>query len=191
MKKIYYGFIVIFVIAGCNVFTPRDSEKPSKPAEWNTFPITAQQSLENLVFAYNYRENVYNYASLFSDDFLFYFDNQDVLDFSLPTYWNKNTETETLMNVYQRINDSSTMYLKLQKIQSQNDNVQADRAWFYRSYELTMSHSIDNTPTLFVGQFGIFMEKENSGFWKIKEWNDYRLQADNWTWGRAKNEFSL
>ncbi|HOE90986.1 MAG TPA: hypothetical protein PKZ69_03445 [Candidatus Cloacimonadota bacterium] len=192
MKKLLYLvlFICIIALSGCDVFTPRESEKPDKPAEWNSFPITPEKTLENLLFSYNYRENVYNYQNLFADGFSFFFDNQDVSDFSLPVSWNKSSETEMLINAFQRINANSAMALTLSKITSQNDNIQVDRAWFYRNYELTIPHNINGLPHVFAGQFRIYMIKDNNGFWVIKEWNDYRLSS-SWTWGRIKNEFAL
>ena len=191
MKSIRWMIIILIILlSGCEVFSPRDAENPEQPAAWNTFQVTPAKTLENLVYAYNYRENVYNYTNLFYDNFYFFFDPQDVADFSLPGYWGKASEIDMLMNAYQRINPGSSMQLTLTPILSQSDNIQVNRAWFYRNYELTIAHSIVDFPTLFTGKSEIYMEKDNNGFWKIKEWKDYRL-ISSWTWGRMKNEFAL
>ncbi|HPM01068.1 MAG: hypothetical protein KA886_09005 [Candidatus Cloacimonetes bacterium] len=181
---------LLIIVSGCDVFSPRDAENPEQPAAWHTFQVTPAKTLENLVYAYNYRENVYNYTNLFFDTFYFYFDNQDASDFSIPSYWTKSSEIDMLMNTWQRINPGSSMELTLTPIPSQGDNIQTNRAWFFRTYQLTIAHSLTDIPTLFTGKFQIYMEKDNNGFWKIKEWYDYRLTS-SWTWGRMKNEFSL
>lgn len=195
MDKCKFGLIIIIalagaLLAGCEVFSPRDSEEPLKPAEWNNYTLTPLKTLENLTFSYNYRENVYNYGSLFADLFVFHFDNQDVSDFHLPATWSKSSEIDMLMNTFQRINSGSSMNLILTKISEQNDNIQVNRAWLYRNYELTVYHSYTYLPQLFSGKMQLYLEKDANGFWRIKEWFDYR-KLNNWSWGRMKNEFAL
>lgn len=183
-------FIAIGFLSGCGLFNVREAEMPASPVDWNSFQTTPQKVLENLLYSYNYRENVYNYSSLFTDNFTFYFDAQDVNDFDTPSSWNKSSEIDMLMNTFQRINSSSEMQLILNTIPGQNDNIQANQAWLYRSYELSVPHSINTIPQLFQGKLRVVLTKDQNGFWKIKEWNDYRTLTNN-TWGRMKNVFSL
>ncbi len=195
MKKCRIVYLVIVVLSGlilssCNVFSTRKAEDPNKRVDWNSFQTTPVKTLENLQYSYNYRENVYNYSSLFFEDFRFYFDSQDANDFNIPSSWSKSAEIDMLLNTYQRIDSGSSMQLVLSTIPDQSDNIQANQAWLYRTYELTVRHSIENMPELFIGKFRLFLIKEQSGFWKIKEWNDYRTTSP-YTWGRMKNAFSL
>jgi len=173
----------------CNIFTPRSAEPPDKPAEWNAFPNTPEKCLENLIYAYNHRENVFLYGNILSDDFVFYFDSQDVLDFTLPPRWYKQNEVDMLMNVYFQTNMLFDMNLRLEVLANQPDIYHANYAWVYRGYKLYVNHNIPNLFTEFIGKFQLYMERESNGIWKIKEWHDFREQSE-WTFGRMKNAFS-
>lgn len=192
MKLLKYSLIIIIISMSlsCRFFDPRESEDPSKPADWNAFQVTPQKTLENLIYSYNYRENVYNYSYIFSDQFVFHFDNQDVVDFNVPQSWNRTKEIDMLMNLYQSVNQQNSMTLSFEVIASQPDNIQVDRAWFFRNYTLRFESAINQMPREFYGKMQIYMEKDNSGFWRIKDWYDYRI-SNNWTWGRLKNEYSV
>ncbi len=192
MKILQYSIIILILImsSSCRFFDPRESEEPNKPADWNTFQVTPQKTLENLIYAYNFRENVYNYTNIFSDQFVFHFDAQDVVDFNVPVLWNKSKEIDMLMNLYQSIGQQNSMLLSFEAISSQPDNIQVDRAWFFRHYSITLTYTVNSIPREFYGKMQIYMEKDSNGFWKIKDWYDYRI-SNQWTWGRLKNEFSL
>lgn len=186
----YFIFLtILLLIASCRIFEPREAEKPGKPVEWNAFPTSPEKCMENLIYSYNYRENVYQYGSLLSDEFKFYFDPQDVSDFTTPSMWYKTNEIDMLMNVYQQTGDTQELNLVLSAIPGQSDNYYANNAWIYRFYELQVNHSLTNLSTDFSGKFQILLERESNGLWKIKEWYDYRNQSE-WTWGRMKNAFA-
>jgi hypothetical protein len=194
MDKSKLVFIIIstliLAISGCEIFSLRDSEDPQKPAEWNTYTLTPVKTLENLAFSYNYRENLYKYASLFADNFSFNFDSRDISDFHLPYSWNKSSEVDMLMNTYQRIDPENAMSVVFEKINDQNDNIQVNRAWLYRKYTLTVYTSTSGLPKTYSGKMQLYLEKDNTGFWRIKDWNDFRI-LNNLSWGRMKNEYSL
>ncbi len=164
------------VIWGCNIFEPRTAEEPVGKVEWNYFPIIADQTLENLVFAYDYKENSGRYGSVLSNDFRFYFDSQDIQDYSLPVYWDKSAEINMreLIDIGIRVN--------LENIPDKEDIIQAEQAIYNRNY------SVYATNRFFSGSMTIFVRREDDGFWRIYRWEDYR-KDDNDTWGRLKYEY--
>ena len=181
--------ILISALCGsCDLFEPRNADDPSKPAEWNPFPTTPYMCLENLVFAYNYRENVFNYGTILTTGFFFHFDPQDVRDFSLPIRWFKQAEVDMLMNVYFHSNRTQDMSLFLYELPNQPDIVQSNHAWIFREYILYINHTIPNLNNEFTGSFQLYLERESTGFWKIQEWHDFRGQSE-WTFGRMKNAY--
>ena len=188
MKNICIFTLVVLLLGSCNIFAPRKADPPDKLAEWNAFPNTPEKCLENLVFAYNYRENVFQYGSILTDNFVFYFDPQDVQDFTVPDNWFKYNEIDMLMNVYFQSNRTSDMKLELIKLPNQPDILHSNYAWLYREYHLYVNHLITNLNQDFYGNFQLYLERESNGVWKIREWNDYRGQSE-WTFGRMKNAF--
>ena len=182
-------FIVLLFFAlfstGCNLFQPRESEEPTKPADWHITTDTAEKCLENLEYAYNFKQNAVNYQSILSEQFEFFFDVQDISDFTLPTKWVRRDEITMLWDAHQATNEYQGMKLVMEKIPTQNDNHGANSVTFYRNYELR----VDSLQRNFYGKFQLLVEKESDGRWRITRWQDFR-DNNEWTWGRMKNEFS-
>ena len=188
MKKARILWIFLTMIASCNIFQTRDADPPEPPALWNAFPNTPERCLENLVYAFSFRENVFKYKDILSDDFIFYFDPQDVQDFTVPDRWFKQSEIDMLMNVYFQSDQTQDMNLSLEVLPNQPDIIQSNHAWLYREYILLVENTIPGFNNEFIGQFQLYLERESNGFWIIKEWIDYRTQSI-WTFGRMKNAF--
>jgi hypothetical protein len=175
------GFILLgwicFSFSGCYLFEPRKAEEPVGQVKWNHFPIVPGQTLENLLYSYNHSENADRYELILSEDFRFYFDAQDVHDFSFPVFWNKESE----VNMRSLINEK--MRLELTIIPDQADVVQSETAALYRSYELEVLPVRER----FAGKMVLNMLRSEDGFWRIESWEDIR-QANEATWGRFKYE---
>ena len=189
MRKSYYIVLMIGLFVACNVFEPRSAAPPESLAEWHVFATTHEKCLENLEFAYKHRQNVYQYGSIFSDDFIFYFDSQDITDFSAPRFWRKAEEIDMLINAYLHTVNIQEIELELDKIENKNDSFHGNYAWIFRSYELHVNHSPPNIGHSFSGSLQLLLEMEG-GIWKIKEWHDLRNQQNIPTWGRMKNAFA-
>lgn len=172
--------ILILLFPACGIFETRDAEEPEGSIHWTHFPITPLQTLDNLVYAYKYNENINRYGTILSDDFEFYFDTQDIQDFNLPVLWNKEMETEmrSLIN-YQ-------MGLELHQIEEKDDLIQSDSAVLYRDYDLTLTRSSGTSH--FIGSLTLYLVRNTDGFWRVTRWEDFRTDHDV-SWGRLKYEF--
>jgi hypothetical protein len=162
------------------LFEKRDPEEPVGKVNWNHYPITPLQTLDNLKYAYDYNENVDRYGSILSSDFEFHFDSQDVQDYNLPVYWGKDMETEMRSLI------DKNMDLELQIIEEKDDIIQSDNAVLYRDYELLLTR--ENETSVFSGSMTLYIRRDSDGFWRIYQWEDFRTDNDT-TWGRLKYEY--
>ncbi len=182
MKALTLTTAVISVLLcfGCNLFDTRNPDEPKGQADWNYFPITSEQTLENLMNVFIYNANVDKYGSILSENFQFYFDARDVQDYSLPSYWDKETEI-SMRNLM-----SIEVEIEMQEIDEQDDIIQADRVTFNRHYEITAgSEDIQK----FAGSMTLNLIREEDGFWRIDKWKDYRIDDED-SWGRLKYEYA-
>ncbi len=174
----------------CNAFSPRDSEEPDSGAEWNSFPIQPEQSLENLEYAFEYSQNSIKYGEIFSDGFAFFFDTQDISDYGVPAEWDADTEDETLLLLYNHLLAGTAMSLELTPVEDEPDEIQSDTAEYYRDYLLNVQHDLEDMPETFEGTAYLQIVKNQDGFWRIVQWRDYRKDQQAVTWGRLKYEVS-
>lgn len=182
-KCIFLAMLVVLTGYGCRLFEPRKPEEPDvSRAEWNLFPITPEQTLNNLEYAYNYQANADRYGSILTDDFRFFFDAQDVQDYNLPEYWGKVDEVAARKLINIDIN------IELTEIEGEDDVIQAQRATYNRDYQIRKKAGQQGT--LFTGSLILDLRREDDGFWKIYRWEDYRNEDELDTWGRFKNEFA-
>ncbi|MBW6516675.1 MAG: hypothetical protein K0B81_08710 [Candidatus Cloacimonetes bacterium] len=172
--------ILLLLIASCGIFETREAEDPVGKVYWNHFPITAFQTLDNLIYAYDYNENINRYSTILSDDFEFFFDTQDIQDFNLPISWNKQMEVEMRSLIDKKIE------LELALIEDKDDIIQSDTAVIYRDYHLVLTRSSGTTN--FIGSMTLYMQRDTDGFWRINRWEDFRKE-NQVTWGRLKYEF--
>jgi len=172
--------LTALILSSCGLFETRDPEEPVGKVNWNHYPITPLQTLDNLKYAYDYNENVDRYGSILSSDFEFHFDSQDVQDYNLPVYWGKDMETEMRSLI------DKNMDLELQIIEEKDDIIQSDNAVLYRDYELLLTR--ENETSVFSGSMTLYIRRDSDGFWRIYQWEDFRTDNDT-TWGRLKYEY--
>ena len=187
--KLWRIVFICLLLSGCNIFDLRTADPPDGKVEWNSYANTYEKCLENLVYSYNYRENVYKYSDILTDNFRFEFDREDVFNHSVPEVWEKRSETEMLINLFQQTTSNQSVHLELFPLENQRDDVRDRVATIYRGYVLLLNNNRNPNEEL-IGELEMVLEKETNGLWKIKEWRDYRRQSHK-TWGRLKNEYSV
>lgn len=174
----------LLVLGACDLFAPRKAEDPETPTPWNTFFINSTLTVQNLVYSYNYQQNALKFGDILSTNFTFHFATQDINDYGTPTSWNSDSEKEMLVNLHENLsNKNERMVLTLTTITTQPDQVNATNAWIYRSYRLEIQNNAKEI-LLYQGRCAIYLESDN-GFWKIKDWFDYRTES-NPSWGQLK-----
>lgn len=188
MRNSLLILLLLFMLSGCNYFTTRKAEDPAQNVPWNIYPTSPDLLLQNLEYSWTYRGNVSRYTDLFADDYVFYFDAQDVADLNISdTPYTKDQEEETLANLWSHIDENSEVLYTLNP-DTQEDEIHADYAHLYRVYLLNLPHDVSTEPTLVNGRMELYMVKQESGYWKIKWWRDSRNESTT-TWGVIKNAF--
>jgi hypothetical protein len=174
----------LMALGACDLFSPRKAESPETPIPWNTFFINSSLTVQNLVFSYNYNQNALKFGDILSPNFTFHFAIQDVSDYNTPNTWNVDSEKEMLVNLHKNLsNKNEYMTLELTPIASQPDQATATNAWVYRNYEIRiLGHAKEIY--IYKGRCSLYLESD-SGFWKIKNWYDYRTESNS-SWGQLK-----
>jgi hypothetical protein len=176
--------ISLLGLGACDLFAPRKAESPETPAPWNTYFINTSLTEQNLIFSYDYQQNAIKFGNILKDNFVFHFAVQDISDYGTPQVWNADSEKEMLVNLHKNLsNKNEKMSLDLVTIPSQPDQITATNAWIYRNYEILI---VQRTKEILIyrGRCAIYLESDN-GFWKIKDWYDYRTET-NPSWGQLK-----
>jgi hypothetical protein len=188
LNRIVLVTVALFTLS-CGIFEPRESAEPETQVPWVSYPINKEQIMDNLIFSYNYPENTNNYEKIFTDDFVFYFSNQDVNEYSTPVSLNKTQENEMLINFHKDMigSEQSVSLENLSVIDDQDDIINNDSAILYRDYYLTIDGS---DPEIYQGRAEFHLILGSDNFWRINIWKDYR-STSNKTWGLLKNEYTL
>ncbi len=186
MRK-YIPVLLIVLLCGCDIFTLREAEEPVKPPLWNSFYTTWQLALQNLEYAYEDERNLVKSSDLFMPNFRFYFSAQDINDYGISLIWTRDMERDMLYNLH---NLADSINVVLDSIPGQNDDLQSTPIKLYRQYQVTVKKN--GTRSLYEGKAEIQMQQE-SGFWRILNWYDYRtdLPSIRPTWGKLKHEYSV
>lgn len=181
--------LLILLLFACNIFDTRNPAEPQDQAPWNSYFTTIGLSLENLQDAFKYKQNVHKYQQLFSTEYRFYFDDQDISELGITgSTYDKNDESNMLINLYNRLDKSSSIDLAIEPIVNQSDQIMADYAYVYRTYSLSINNPPSGFASNYQGKLELYFEKDSSDLWKIKHWKDFRTNNTN-TFGRLKHVF--
>lgn len=186
MRK-YVQILVLILLCGCDIFTLREAEEPVKPPTWYNFYTTWQLALENLEYGYEDERNLVKFSDLFMPNFRFHFSAQDINDYGINLDWNRDLERDMLYNLH---NLADSIFVELNLIQGQSDDVQSTPVRLYRSYKVTVVRGSEKN--IYEGKTEIQMQQE-SGFWRILNWYDYRSDSPSVrpTWGKLKHEYAV
>lgn len=182
--------ILLLILPGCGIFSPRDADPPEGSSPWFTFPIKWEQTYDDLQYIYLYRLNKQKAADFLSTDFIFHFASQDVTDLGYPSTWNRTAE-QNMLNHFHDVMTSQgyKLQITMEPVEDQEDEISSNKVWLYRSYEIKIINAQQQVVETYAGKCRLYMEPVSS-LWKIKEWWDYRTNATN-TWGKLKYEYSL
>jgi hypothetical protein len=176
--------LVCLVLIACNPFKPRAAEKPDSESDWSAFPVTTVEVEQNLLLAYQVRQNLSRYDELFASDYLFLPDPQDQNAYDLPTSWGRTMEQQSLTGLWSRIPSSVGMTLNMILDPDRDDEVLAASARLYRTYSLSLPTGTGFTAQEYAGRCCLYLEVHD-GLWSIVKWYDYRT-GDAPTWGKLK-----
>lgn len=191
--KIFYRLILIALALtslSCGIFKPRESNDPENPVPWVSYAIKKEQVLENLIYSYNFPENIFKYSEIFTPDFTFSFATQDISEHGTPVELNVEQEAEMLVNLQKYLGSvgSKIKLDSLVTIENQADQINSNSATLYRRYYLSLE---GRTTKIYQGKAEFYLiQNAETSLWRIQQWKDYRT-ISNQTWGLLKNEYTL
>jgi len=178
-----WELIVISIMAalgGCELFTTREPEAPTGGGSggWQ-FPLTPQQTMDNITDAVGRRSSVDYIRSLASPDagltsFLFQADPSAAANHpQLFADWGLDDETAFAQALF------SSATLPLDSIAAldldpQPATVIGDTARIRAQYDLHLGHKRGSAPRQMSGQLEWTLQRGSDGGWYIRLWNDYR-----------------
>ena len=172
-ERIYRLILCISLIsAGCSFFEPRESEPPSgREGRWDE-PVSPGIVISNLNYAFQ-DENIEDYMSAFTSQFLFLADERDTLLFEPGTFtdWGFSIEEEVTGRIF-----AEAYSINLTFSDSLVDST-ADLAHFYENYEFTVSAESQ----VYGKGLALFsLSRGEDGYWAIYEWQDFKKDTTDW-----------
>jgi hypothetical protein len=186
--------LMTLMATSCGIFEPRESEEPDQIVGGSEYEPAQEPEavVRNLIKVIQGLDSV-NYRDLFSEDFGFVPDPEDVqfMDnhYGPGVYldWNENVETTVTERMFDRINSARLAFTDTTVA------VDTDSAYVvYHGYLLQILPKYGGwTPYEGIAHF--HMRKDPSdNLWYIYRWDDFRLEGasdnENATWGLLKGE---
>jgi len=194
MKSKSLIILILFGLTCTNPFSGRDSETPSEAEGTFITPVEPEIVLLNLEASYN-EKIISNFIQCLDTTFYFTFDFLQFAD--LPdTSWGYGAEriiTDNIFNYYRAGQDSISLSLSMQAIESLPGVKDDTLAVLYREYELTgISSSVERAvpdTVIYTGTAEFDIIQTSGNLWAIRRWADNHASTNDTGWSDFKNGF--
>ncbi|MDP8231840.1 MAG: hypothetical protein P9L91_04130, partial [Candidatus Zophobacter franzmannii] len=104
-NKICVIILLLVTLTGCDIFNPREAERPISTQGWEQFCTTRTSVYNNLIRVYEDKRYKDNYIQILTSDFQFEMDDNDALALGLqkPYAWDRGAEIELLNNMHSNL----------------------------------------------------------------------------------------
>lgn len=179
-----------FVLAaGCGLFGTRTPEDPVTVRSTFEPPTTPEAVLRNLAFSIE-EKNSNNYMKCLSPTSYVYVPDSksQSLYGTLFQNWNLNSERFYYENLIAQTNStaSSTLFLSDTLL----NQITPDSAVYTAEYIVVFQHNRTNIPKSAIGNTRISLKADESNFYYISKWEDFRRNDSDFTWSELKANFS-
>lgn len=179
----------ILIFKSCGLFETREPEKPETIRSTYEPPTTPEINISNLTYSI-LEKNSENYLKCLSPTNYLYVPDAK----SLSTYgqifqnWNTNSEKYYYENLISETNPnaSSTLFFSEQTTQM----ISSDSAVTNAEYILVFQHNRTNLPKSAVGTLRLSLKANESNYFYISKWEDFRKNDSDFTWSELKANFS-
>jgi len=185
-------FLLLFPFPGCGLFGPRDPEPPTQSGLNNRPPTEPSIVIANLQSAID-QKNIVNYAGCFADPskgnppFVFIPSaDAGALYAGVLSTWSYNDEQAYFQNLIAR---SPAQAFSSLSLTLKTSTVSADSVVYSYDYVLVFEHTDPGFPRTARGALQFTLRVDNSNFWMIQRWVDFRTTADI-SWSHFKGNFS-
>jgi hypothetical protein len=179
-------------LLGCGIFEPREPEEPTQSGLNFIPPTDPEIVITNLQAAVD-QKNIANYMSCFTDPqrqnhpFVFFPSAEGSAQYgAVLNNWSRLKEEEYFTNLIAQSPENAFSNLLLSLTSSV---VTADSVVYEFDYSLTFQHADPGFPQTGRGRLQFTIGVDNSNFWTIHRWIDYKT-TDDPTWSLFKGKFS-
>jgi hypothetical protein len=188
-----FGFLLVLVLVGCNIFETRTPEPPSQSS--STFVPATDPSLVFSNMANSFRDlNSVNYLKSFADSlsagrsFSFEPTQQAKIKYGgIFLTWNRQSEQQYFENLRSKIPTGSAATLTFESLTAQS--LQSDSAQYEVTYRLTVPHTVASLPTEATGKAQFLLIADRSRNWVIWRWIDLTTNTSTFSWSDLKGAF--
>jgi hypothetical protein len=188
MTRLIPSLILLLMVTGCDLFTPRAPEPPIAGSGTFLQPDTPQIVIQNMQAAIA-DLNAGNYRRSLSDDINILPSAGAVARDPVLATWTLAEEQRFVSTIMAsasnptKTRDNSLLFSNAQTI------FEESTARYEAAYVLQLNHRRVDTPTTAQGQLMWEMTRGNDGLWRITRWADYE-DGPSATWSDLRAAFA-
>jgi hypothetical protein len=190
-KKYIINFFIILAAsyAGCGLFDTRDPEEPVTIRSTYEPPTTPEAVLRNLSSAI-LEKNADNYQKCLSvNQFTYIPDSKSQSLYGVIFQnWDINSEKFYFENLIAQTNPEASSNLFLSN--AVTNLITPDSALYTADYIVVFQHNKTNVPKSSDGNIRLSLKADESNYFYILQWEDFRKNDTDFTWSELKANFS-
>jgi hypothetical protein len=171
------------------LFDTRSPEEPVTVRSTYEPPTTPEAVMRNLTFAV-LEKNSSNYIKCLSPEIFSYTPDSKAQSLygSIFLNWNLNSEKFYYENLIAQTNIEASSNLFLSN--SQTNLITPDSALYTSDYIVVFQHNKTNIPKTSLGNMRLLLKADESNYFYIQKWEDFRKNDSDFTWSELKANFS-
>ncbi len=191
MKKVFFLFVYLLTVGGCDLFTTREPETPQLPRNDYPAAVTTDILITNFINSIK-NKDLENYLACLSDPsftskiFSFLPSSEALSQFpALGDNWTKINESQYFNNLKVRVPDELPITLSLSNSTS---SVHGDSITYVASYSLNVPLNDVTIPSNYQGELIFELIRDSRSVWTIYFWRDIK-RNDSPSWSELKGRF--
>lgn len=191
-KYLLTAVISVFIFSylqGCGIFDTRTPENPNTSRSNYQPPTSPDIVISNLEYSIQ-DKNSNNYDKNISTSYYSYVPDAKSRQIYGIIFddWNQASERHYYENLISQTNENSSSKLFLSNLTT--NLINADSAISTADYILVFQHKKTNIPTTATGNMRLTFKADESAFFYINKWEDFRKNDTDFTWSELKASFS-
>jgi hypothetical protein len=190
MKLFLFISLLLFIFAGCDIFSTRIAEKPTQPGTNLPQAFERETLINNFILSHR-DKLIFDYLNCFSDsiftgkDFTFIASSEAASQYPSLNEWDLSSEENYFRNI---IAASQDIPISL-TLSNSSFSQQGDSLIYTGSYSLTVPFTDPGISQNFQGDLIFYILRDNSLIWKIYFWQDFK-RGDSPSWSELKGRFA-
>jgi len=176
MKYLIF-IILLFSIAGCDIFNTRVAEIPDQPRANFRLAVTPEFLIENFINSYSEKNNQ-SYSGCFPDSSFtqkrFIFLPSSGAASLYPSFsdgWNKLEEDQYFNSLIAKVQKNLPISVSLTNV---NSVQQGDSIIYTAKYSLSAPIEDSSIPSYYQGELKFYLSRDSRLIWNINSWQDIK-----------------